>query len=388
MTQSRFPDKTTHKKLIHNLEQVADELIVYVQDLQSVRELVQHVDAADKQYHNFWNPLYYLTRLRGPEVSVLINSLNQSNSALTLLEAIDQFFSNGGWTTTSINKHLIIELVLGLPGYTDTRAKFSLNYDHLLELRDLFLKRTAKILYPVASELSPEENQQERLRKQQIALEQQLELKKKMEMESQRIESERLYNFDLQRKVEQERELQLLPRRNIRHEAEKLAETDHFLLKRQDVNKLDDEKYGKLKAKLTGHYQNILLRTGYIKPEDVKTQPVVEGVTMKNKVGKLNPDRINQLDAKLGRMLEAAAKDFIETRAMENAMENAAPAQLCRAAFEAPVVTAPVTGEAREMVFNSEQTAAMLRLFGSAQKGKFKTPAKDETPDHTPSPVA
>ncbi len=402
MTQSTYPAKLT-KKLAHNLEHVADELVTYISELNSVRELVKHSHNAKLNYYGSWLMhilVYRWTRQRSPEFDALIASLNQSGNAITLMEAFDQFLSSGGEFSTSANTRLLTELVLGLPGYADTREDFSLTESNLQDIRKMVLLRTEKILRPVAEAATAEIQQQDALKKQQLEQAELLELQKKLEADAQRIESESLYKLDLLKKIELEKELQHLPRRNIKQAAHDLAETTRFLIKRNAVGKLDQNKFGALQTELNGLYHNVLVKKGIIKPDDIQSKQAVKGGAMKNKVGKLKKDFLEDMNNQLGGMLKAAATDYHEKLKMEEKVDKmyeaapsqpatppSSPAQLCAAAFEAPVVSSPITGKANELVFNSEQAAAMFSIFGSAQKVKIKPP-KQHDPDSTASPIA
>lgn len=401
MTQSKYPAKLT-KKLAHNLEQVSDELVTYISELDSVRELVKHSHNAKLNYYGSWLMhmlVYWWTRQRTPEFDALIASLNQSGNSVTLMEAFDQFLSSGGEFSTSANTRLLTELVLGLPGYADTREDFSLTEANLKDIRKMVLLRTEKILRPATDAATTAESLEQDRLKQQMEQTELLQLKR--ELDKQRIESENLFRLVLLRKIALEKELQHLPRRNIKQAANELAETTRFIGKKTEVNKLDEKKYGSLKTELNGLYHNLLVKKGNLKPEDIKSKPVKESAAMKNKVGKLKPDFLEDMNKQLGGMLTGAAVDYVEKLKMEEKVANmytegassnpaippASPALPCAAAFEAPVVSAPVTGQAKEMVFNSEQAAAMFSIFGSAQKIKVKPP-KQYDPESRSSPIA
>jgi hypothetical protein len=147
------PNKAAQKKLIHSLKEVADDLITFVTDLQRVRELVEQTSKAGKQYTQpldswIWYWVYCLTRTRKPDVLALVATLNQSGSSSTLLAAINNFFSVGGWESTSVNTNLMYELLGKLPGYSDMDPRTSLSVENIFELKELFLDRAAQILQP------------------------------------------------------------------------------------------------------------------------------------------------------------------------------------------------------------------------------------------------
>lgn len=400
MTNSIYPAKLS-KKLAHNLEHVADELVAYISEVDRVRDLVRNSSEAKSNYRGSWLLyilFYWITRGRGFEFDELIAKINQSGSSETLMTAFDQFLSKGGDITTSGALRLLTQLSLALPGYADTSKEFSLTESNLQDLRKMVLQRTQKILNPEdAPEETEEMRQQEALRKQQLE-QAALELEK-MQEEKRRAEADALLKLELMRKIELEKELHYLPRRNIKQAANELAESTRFLIKTNTVGKLDDKKFGPLKTELNGLYHNLLVKKGIIQPQAIPSRPSTEGAVMKNKPGKLKPEFLADMDKQLGGMLNSAATNYTQALVMEEKMEQmygdiptpatppTSPSQPCAAAFEQPAVSAPITGEAKEMIFNDEQAAAMFSIFGSAQKVKVKPP-KQLDPESKASPIA
>jgi hypothetical protein len=360
MINSRHLERNGKRKLIDNLEQVSLDLIAYVTDLQRVRELIAHFTKAGKQYNDpldswLWYWIYIMYRSRKPDIHALVATLNQSGSSETLLAAIEQFFSSGGWESTSVNTNLMYELLSRLPGYDDTNPRASLSLPNIVRLKELFLEQTAATLRP------------------DVAI--------------------KVNNLQVRRHQELQNELQgLTKKRNIKHDANELLENfpssaakPVTAQKPQRGPKLDAAKFGGVQADLEVLLQNRLARL----PDAAKQ----ETVKMPNEVKKLDPTKISAVAEKLTDMLSAKARQIKQTDSNKSYAPydpNAAdiqndfmppstpplpplPPTLSPAAFEARdnnkyekvVYHAPVP---KPLAVSAKQLQALNRLFGASAK--------------------
>ena len=106
MSNPRNVEQAPQRKLlIDNLEKVAGDLISYVSDLGKAEELKQLVGEVDKTYNEprkswVWGWLYMFYRLRTQDIKALDTTFKQRSDKDSLLEAVLQFFSSGGWEST------------------------------------------------------------------------------------------------------------------------------------------------------------------------------------------------------------------------------------------------------------------------------------------------
>jgi hypothetical protein len=418
MTISRTAANTEKPRLIDSLERVADDLVSYLTEMERVRDLIQQIDQAGKEYKKplqswIWYPIYVWSRTRGPVVNALILSIQQRGSSETLLDAIDQFFSFGGWETTSVNTYLMQELVLALPDYADTRENFSLHDKDnrsIKRLKELFLERTNKILRPTVDAEQPADK--DAILKRKMKLESELikltkELSNAPEVIAVQPETENIL-LD-QQKQQREAELQQLRKgRDIRQNGKDLLDTNTFLPKRKaPINKLDEAKFAAVKMKLAQVFQQNLLSRGLIKPEDVVNQPVQGCVNMQLNVNKLDPERVKQLEKGLYGVMRSNLQKIEEERSkcdglslntkgdlpkstlviskedlLDAIITPPASPQLSKAAFEEPAVAAGkyVAPPRKKLEMNDQQLRAMNRLFAAPAPVVEK-----ETQSHSPS---
>lgn len=409
MSISRTSANTEKPRLIDSLERVAGDLVNYLTEMDRVRDLIQQIDHAGQEYKKplkswLWYPIYVWSRTRGPVVNALILSIQQRGSSETLLDAIDQFFSFGGWETTSVNTYLMQELVLALPGYADTRENFSLlDKDNraIKRLKELFLERTNKILRPSAD--ADNTVDVEAIIKRKAQLEYELVKVKKELGDAPQVISVKSETEDAalaEIKQQRETELQQIRKnqRDIRQVGKDMMDVSKIFLAKPKakVNKLDESSLQDLKGDLAKIYQpNVvherLAIKGNKRPKSVLNKDV-EGTKMQFKVNKLNPERVKKLEIDLHGILRSNIQRMEEERSKAEGIQlNSARAlpkstlviseedlldaiitpppspQLSKAAFEEPVVAKGpyVAPPRKKLEMNNEQLQAMNRLFAA-----------------------
>jgi hypothetical protein len=212
MTQSR--------KLIHNLEQVSQDIIDFIMNSKNEAELIELIIAVGNVYQQpldsyFWWPLYSLFRTRGAEVSDLVATAKESKTGRKMLGAIVSFLEHGEWTSTSANPNLLYELMTRLPNYklTDPNPRLSLTLDEVKALHVTFKKKAASILLAVKGDLTQKDNVLQ--------------------------------------------ELSHVPKRDIRRVGSELPSGSLYKKKPlQEVKKLDGEKFKDVKATLASLFEN------------------------------------------------------------------------------------------------------------------------------------
>lgn len=341
MISSRNEAQNNNPKLIDNLERVADNLVSSLAALDRTRELMQPINNANEKYTRplkswIWFPFYMWWRKRGPVINALIATINQRGSSETLIDAIDQFLSFGGWETTSVNTYLMKELALILPGYSDTRDDFSLKHKDILRLKCLFLQRTNNILRPTLS------------------------AQKEAELDD---------ILTRRHKEEVQSELEKLPQRNVRQDGEILRAANVFKAAPQRKRRALDDKFSALRAALELHFQDRLARSDTLQNSDYQLQPVRGKASMQFDVNKLDPQRVLELEQALSHKMAADAQ-LIDTQSeqgnsADDFIVTPPPSpKLSAAAFEATHATQPyVASERRKLSLTDSQLRAMNRLF-------------------------
>ena len=152
MTQNRTPVREP----IDHLADVAVDLTNLVADTQKVQKLIDAIDVVDKEYNEWRNsavfgliirmlPQELLFRIRKEDIETLILRLHQSVTASSRYDAFKDFFSAGGWETTSANTNLIIQLLKKIDGWENNTANAKLLTPQLAEhLKTLFLQEIAE----------------------------------------------------------------------------------------------------------------------------------------------------------------------------------------------------------------------------------------------------
>lgn len=349
------------KFLIDNLEKVAGDLISYVSDLGKAEELKQLVGEVDKIYNEprkswVWGWLYMFYRLRTQDIKALDATFKQRSDKDSLLEGMLQFFSSGGWESTSANTALMYKIVGRLQGYADTNPEQSLTPANMERLKDLFNEQACQLLWPE--------------------------------------------RFNELQKAERQDELKALGRRNIKQAADLLQITLPNSAKKDDKpkammvpvargKKLDMNAFAKVESTLNSIFAKRLNPENELQQNhlDIKSEP--EDAKMKFEVKKLDRSRIAELQDKLAPALlaqSAALTDKVNatpTRYVgddESLIIPPTPSpELSEAASaakddlyksEQQVYVAP---EARRLTLNKEQFGAMFKLFPQAFPAKTET---------------
>ncbi len=372
MTNPRKIEQAPQRKLIDNLEKVAGDLISYVTDLQKVRELVELLAEVDKVYNGprkswFWGWLYVYYRVRSQDINALVATLNQIGSKETLLEAIVQFFSSGGWESTSANTNLMYKLVSRLPGYADVNPQESLTPANMERLKDLFNAQACQLLMPDRfNELKKAERQEE--------------LKS-------------LANRDIKQAADLlSTMLPISTKKEERAEKNKSSQLKNKMVPVKRGNKLDMKSFTNVQKTLEAIMARRLNKGSELQQNHLDSQSESEEATMKFDVKKLDRSRIEALQEKLAPALQAQSAMLVrKTETIPSRyvgddetiiLPPPSPPALCEAAYAASdelytsKQQAYVAPEAKPL--KKEKYDAMFKLFPQAAAPKSE---KDPAPE-------
>ncbi|HTM63138.1 MAG TPA: hypothetical protein VL360_01400 [Gammaproteobacteria bacterium] len=367
MTQSRGSETEVKptKKLIDNLERVADDLILYTLEVASVYDQIAHIQKAREYYKNTWLWFIYkrFSRFRDPEAVAIINKLNQCGSGLAVLEELDKAYSHGGMNFgRSLNPYWLLDMALALPGYTDTHENCSLSEKDLTDLKELFLVRANQVLRPTESN-----TEEINVDIKKLTLTEQKSFSKQQQKDGSKIFGikQGLDEISLRRRQEQDNELSQI------RQAHKLGTTAKTLIsstvykskQNTNVHPLDRAVYGDVMKNL-----DECLKNGLDKQKvNSKNE---EGSKMKVEFKKLNPALIMEMEILLFNRINSAAAVYKENLGQEveaEKFQEAAPVNVlkpCAAAFEKPVESKPITGNPQKLRLSDEHRMSLNRLFG------------------------
>lgn len=322
--------QTRARLYIDNLEQLASDMLEYVMNPMNTREIIGIINQVYEEYKLpreswIWGWIYAYTRNRTQDINGLIVTLCQTGNSNELLNSITQFLAFGGWTETSANTALVRGIISRLSGYQGIGEDHSLTADNTQRLNELFNAQAQKV--KAQAEVSHHA------------------------------------------RIERRDELKTLPRRSIKTDGTNLI---------SGLIETQEETLANIKAKrhadgLIGHGTK-LDKKNFSGVMNALEKIFKETTSVQFNPGKLEKNRIKELDEKLGGVFAHTAIKA-ESEQLKAQEEQAQPSErtLSEAAFVAKDVKladqqeTPVF-EPKKLRLNTEQLAAMNRLFGSCRQ--------------------
>jgi hypothetical protein len=169
-----MPPKEGKKLLviIHNLEEFTEKLLNFIADEspEGRANLIAVIESAKGQYNKpieSWLTgwFYQYTRVRGPEVDMVIKGMETFPDAYTRLQEFKALVGKGEWNEGSFNHFLFDELIKRIPGYKPLTATET--NPVILAARELIVKKIDSFMFQYQANLKLIEQKNQELQRTQ-----------------------------------------------------------------------------------------------------------------------------------------------------------------------------------------------------------------------------